>query len=164
MIRVLLLAAAALVLAVFVPLAPVWAGATHAQRTEEEAIRRLYADYDAAWNAGDAKRLVMVWAEDADHVEPDGTPIKGRAAIEESLARRLAAELKGSQSKQTVESVRFIKPDVAIVDANYEVTGMPHAAGAPGSTLHGRYVDIWVKQKGKWRIVADRPLAERSAK
>ena len=159
MFRILLLAATALVLA-----APRPAGGATAQGSEEEAIRRLYSDYDAAWNAGDAKRLAAAWAEDADHVEPDGTPIKGRAAIENSLARRLAAELKGSQSKQTVEAVHFIKPDVAMVDATYEVTGIPHAAGAPGSTLHGRYVDIWVKGKGKWHIVADRPLAERSTK
>jgi ketosteroid isomerase-like protein len=49
-------------------------------------------------------------------------------------------------------------PDVAVVDAAYEVSGARGAQGQSLPALRGRYVDIWVKRAGKWHIVADRPV------
>ncbi len=156
--RFLFLAAAALVLA-----APVRAAGPKARGADEKAIRQVYASYEAAWNAGDAKRVAAVWADDAEHVEADGRVITGRTAIGADFAQRLATVWKGSQLKQTVESIRFIKPDVAVVDAAFEVTGGHDAAGKPLPPVHGRYADIWVKKGGSWHIAADRPLATAGA-
>jgi uncharacterized protein (TIGR02246 family) len=125
---------------------------------DAEAIRQLYARYDAAWDKGDVGGVAMVWADDADHVEPDGRAIKGRAAIEKDLGQRLASDLKGTRSQQTITGIRFITPDVAVVDAAYEVSGARDAQGQSLPALEGRYVDIWVKRGGKWHIAADRPI------
>lgn len=138
---------------------PLWADPARASSGDEPAIRSLYAKYDAAWSKADAKAMGMLWAEDADHVEPDGRMIKGRAALETELARRFATDLKGTRSVQTVGSVRFIKADVAVVDASYEVFGAHDAEGKALPAIEGRYVDIWVKHRGTWRIVVDRPVA-----
>ncbi len=126
---------------------------------EETALRKLYAAYDAAWNGGDSKRLAAFWTDNARHVEPDGSVLAGRTAIEEAFARRFSTDLKGTQSKETVESIQLIKSDVAVVDAAYEVIGAHDAAGQALPPLHGRYVDVWVKKSGKWQIATDRPLA-----
>lgn len=139
--------------------APLWTLPVAAANADEVALRKLYVDYDATWNKGDAKGMAMFWAADAVHVEPNGSVVNGRAALEKSLAERFAATLKGTHSQQTVETIQFIKPDVAVVDAAYEVTGAHSADGKELPTLRGRYVDIWLKQAGTWRIVADRPLA-----
>ena len=72
--------------------AAVRAEAPAARSADAKAIRQLYAGYDAAWNKGDLAGLAMVWADDADHVEPDGRAIKGRAAIAKDLAIRHRSE------------------------------------------------------------------------
>lgn len=130
-----------------------------ARGAEEAVIRDLYARYDAAWNKGDVKALVAAWADDADHVEPDGRVISGRAALEKDLATRFASDLRGTRSVQTVEAVRLIKPDVAVVDAAYEVTGAQDAEGKPLPPLKGRYLDLWMKRGNTWQIIIDRPVA-----
>jgi uncharacterized protein (TIGR02246 family) len=129
-----------------------------ARSGDAEVIRQLYARYDAAWNKGDATGVAMVWTYDADHVEPDGRAIHGRTAIAKELGQRLATDLKGTRSQQTITGIRFITPDVAVVDAAYEVSGARDAQGQSLPPLRGRYVDIWVKRGGKWHIAADRPI------
>jgi len=126
---------------------------------DEVAIRKLYAGYDAAWNTGDVKALSAAWADDADHVEPDGRMISGRAALEKDLTTRFATDLRGTRSVQTVEAVRFIKPDIAAVDAAYAVTGVQDAEGKPLPPLKGRYLDIWMKRGDTWQIIMDRPVS-----
>jgi uncharacterized protein (TIGR02246 family) len=139
------------------------AAAVHAEEPaarsgDAKAIRQLYAAYDAAWDKGDVAGLVTIWADDADHVEPDGRAIKGRAAIEKELGQRFATDLKGTRSRQMIMGIRLITPDVAVVDAAYEVSGVHDAQGKSLRALQGRYVDIWLKRAGKWHIVADRPI------
>jgi uncharacterized protein (TIGR02246 family) len=138
---------------------PLYAGRGDAGGADEQAIRQLYASYDAIWDKADAKAMAQFWAEDAYHVEPDGRVVTGRAAIAKELADRFATDLKGTRSKQTLDGVHFIKPDVAVVDASYEVTGMQDAEAKLLPPLQGRYIDIWVKKGGKWHIVTDRPVA-----
>jgi uncharacterized protein (TIGR02246 family) len=138
---------------------PLYAGRGDAGGADEQAIRQLYASYDAIWDKADAKAMAQFWAEDAYHVEPDGRVVTGRAAITKELADRFATDLKGTRSKQTLDGVHFIKPDVAVVDASYEVTGMQDAEAKPLPPLQGRYIDIWVKKGGKRHIVTDRPVA-----
>jgi len=129
-----------------------------ARSGDAKAIRQLYAGYDAAWDKGDVAGLAMVWATDADHVEPDGRAIKGRAAIAKELGQRFATDLKGTRSRQMIIGMRLITPDVAVVDAAYEVSGARDAQGQSLPALQGRYVDIWLKGAGTWHIVADRPI------
>ncbi len=125
----------------------------------EETIRKLSASYDETWNKGDAAALAAFWADDASHMEPDGQIVAGRTALAKRLAERLDADLKGTHSHQTVESIRFVTADVAVVDASYEVTGAHDLAGKSKPPMQGRYVDIWVKRSGKWHITVDRPVA-----
>ncbi len=138
---------------------PMTAHRAGARNSGEATIRKLYASYDETWNKGDAAALAAFWADDADHMEPDGRTIAGRAALAKNLAERLDADLKGTHSHQTVESIRFVTADVAVVDASYEVTGARDLAGKGKPPIQGRYVDIWVKRSGKWHITVDRPVA-----
>jgi len=135
------------------------AGRGHASAADEQAIRQLYTSYDEIWAKADAKAMAQFWAEDAYHVEPDGRVVTGRAAMEKELADRFAGDLKGTRSKQSLDGIRFITPDVAVVDASYEVTGAKDAEGKALPPMQGRYVDIWVKKGGRWHIATDRPVA-----
>ena len=137
---------------------PMSAPTASARIGREETIRKLYLSYDAAWNRGAVADLAAFWADDADHMEPNGRLITGRTALAKELADRFATDLKGTHSKQTVDAIRFITSDVAVVDASYEVTGAHDPDGKSLPPIEGRYVDIWVKRAGKWHIAADRPI------
>ncbi len=149
-----------LLLAALIVLAfPLTAHRASARSSGEETIRKLYASYDETWNKGDAAALAAFWADDASHMEPDGHIVAGRTALAKELAERLGADLKGTRSHQTIEAIRFLTADVAVVDASYEVTGAHDLAGKSKPPIQGRYVDIWVKRSGKWKITVDRPVA-----
>jgi len=139
------------------------AGDAAKQKADEAAIRELYVEYDAAWNKGNVAALAMAWTDDAQHVEPDGRVVEGRAALKATFEQRFATDLKDTRSQQTITGVHFATPDVAVVDAAYEVTGVHDAQGQSLPPLQGRYVDIWVKRKDAWYIAADRPLGRAPA-
>ena len=128
------------------------------QKADDAAIRELYVEYDSAWNKGSLAALSMVWTDDAVHVEPDGRSVQGRAAIKAAFEARFAGDLKDTHSQQTVGDVHFVTPDVAVVDASYEVNGAHDAQGHDRAPIQGRYLDVWVRRKGQWYIAADRPL------
>jgi uncharacterized protein (TIGR02246 family) len=134
-----------------------------ARKKDAAAIRQLYTEYDAAWNKGNVAAMAMAWTDDAEHVDPDGRVVEGRAAIKQDFEQRFATDLKGTRSQETITGIRFVTPEVAVVDATYEVTGAVDAQGQSRPPLQGHYVDIWVKRAGAWYIAADRPTVRPAA-
>ena len=96
---------------------------------DEEAVRTALADFVGAWNKHDAKAFSMVFAEDADFTNVRGMSAHGRAEVEKFHAPRFATTFKDSHQKITETKIRFIKPDVAAVDARWEMTGAKTAEG-----------------------------------
>src|SRR5574337_96430 len=62
------------------------AGGPHTDLANEEQIRKLYAEFTAAWNAHDPKKMASFWAIDGDTTEPDGMSAKGRDEVEKHFA------------------------------------------------------------------------------
>lgn len=86
--------------------------------SEEEVVRATVSRFFEGWNAHDADKMVSVYAEDIDHIDVFGEWHKGRETMRAELARLHAGPLHNSQKKYTIEKVRFIKPDVAVVQAS----------------------------------------------
>ena len=144
--------------AVAVGMGAVWTSSANASNTDAATLRKLYADYTAAWNQNDTAAMATLFAADADHLEPNGLLLKGRAAIMKQLSERFATEFKGSRGAITADTIRFIKPDVAVVDSPYEITGAHDTGGKELPPIKGRYVDIWIKKGGRWEIIVSRPV------
>jgi uncharacterized protein (TIGR02246 family) len=115
---------------------------------EEDAIRRWVRDYTDAWNRHDAKALALLFAEDANLVGGSGGVISGRHHIEEVMAEEHATSLKGRNLAVTIEEIRFLKPDLAVVNGTYEATGTGSSTQA--DTLKGLYTLIAGKERRKW--------------
>jgi len=88
-----------------------------ANANDETAIRKVLADFVEAWNKHDAKAFSMVFAEDADFTNVRGASAHGRAEVEKFHAPLFATRFKDTNQKMTKNKIRFIKPDVAAVDA-----------------------------------------------
>ena len=82
---------------------------------EERAIRAVLARFYAGWNAHDADQMVSAYADDVDHVNVYAEWHQGKAAIREDLRQLHAGPGKNSQKTYTVEKVRFVRSDVAVV-------------------------------------------------
>jgi uncharacterized protein (TIGR02246 family) len=88
---------------------------------DQAAIRRLVDRYVAAREATDAAATASLFTADADQLVSSGEWRKGR----DEVVRGTMASSRANEGKRTitVESVRFLSPDVAIADGRYEIAG-----------------------------------------
>ena len=104
-----------------------------AQEAKDEAlIEEVLVGFVTAWNKHDAAAFSMVFAPDADFTSVRGTSARGRAEIEKHHAPVFASRFKDTVQKITNTKIRFIRPDVAAVDAWWEMTG---AKGPDGQEI-----------------------------
>jgi len=130
------------------------------EAAERAAIQAVLDTHGAAWTKGDAKAAAAVMTEDADWVSGDGTITKGRPAIEEGHREALATFAKGSRhSHPGTPNIRFIRPDVVIVDGDSYMAGL-HDEGKEVPASVSRYTAVMVKENGSWKVTAFRSLPQ----
>jgi len=93
---------------------------------DEVAIRELLDRQVAGWDAGDPDVYASVFTGDADYVNSLGSCIKGRAAIAASYAPMFKKLLKGSRLDTAITHLRFLTPDVALIQVE---AGVARGAG-----------------------------------
>lgn len=123
-----------------------------ASAQDEEGIRKILTDFIEAWNKHDAKAFSIVFAEDADFTNVRGTSAHGRAEVEKFHAPLFATRFKDTNQIMTKTKVRFIKPDVAAVDAWWEMTGAKGPEGQDLPLRKGLLNFIMTKEGEKWLI------------
>src|SRR5260370_33960358 len=109
-----------------------WLGAVplgQAKESEERLIGKMVAEAVSRFNNGDASVIRELGDQDADYVGVDGTLTTGRAAIEELLGRVLQANSGKVTQNAPIERVRFLAPDIVLVDWTWTITAAVHAAG-----------------------------------
>ena len=119
---------------------------------DEMGIKKVLADQVEAWNRRDAKAFSMAFAEDADFTNVVGASAHGRAEVEKFHAPMFATIFKDSNLKMTKTKIRFIKPDVAAVDAWWEMTGAKTREGKEIPLRKGLLNFVMTKEGGRWFI------------
>ena len=92
------------------------ATACFAANKNEDALRKRVSDFQDAFNKHDAKAVAEFFAEDGDLINPMGITGHGRAEVEKIVAGDLANIIRDGKTTFTINNIRFIKPDVVIVD------------------------------------------------
>jgi uncharacterized protein (TIGR02246 family) len=134
------------------------AGATD---SNEAAIRRAVDAFSAAWGRHDAKALTASYAADAEFTNPVGGQAPNRAEIEKMFVQDHGPTglFRSSTIKQTIDRIRFVKPDVAVVHGSWETSGAVDPQGAPlNPSPKGRLMLVFVKQGGDWRVVSGQAM------
>jgi len=116
-----------------------------AQKPDPDATQ-LAAQYEAAFNKADAKAIVALYTEDGTRLGPDGSFLKGRAAIGKAYADGFAGTLKGAKLTLVQATAHVLTPDVKVMEGTYSVAG--------SSPLKGRYVNTVVKKDGHWLLAS----------
>jgi uncharacterized protein (TIGR02246 family) len=117
------------------------------------AINAMIVDrFIAGWNAHDAHMFGTAFAEDADFTNWRGVSVSGRDNIEQLHAQVFQKLFMHSHETAAVKKIRFLKPDIAVVDVGWEMTGAVSAEGVPIPYRTGLLALVCTSSAGRWVI------------
>lgn len=118
----------------------------HAEQvTDEQAIRQIIQDLEDAWNTGDAEAWSAHNANGICHTVFNGHFIEGKAAVHAAHSGIFKTIYKDTRQKFTVRWVRFLRPDVAAVQFDGEMSGKDNV-------LRARPLAVLTKEQDRWQI------------
>ena len=123
------------------------------KKQDEAAITALLDAFVEGWNAGDGEACARPFAADADFVAVTGLRVQGRDLIAAGHKEILVTVFRGVQLRPTVNSIRFLRPDVAAVDVTLRYAG-EGPFGIPETSLGL----VATKEQGTWSIALFRNL------
>ena len=139
--------------------------ASAAQAQDEAAVRALGDTFAKAFVQKNAELRASIFAEDGTFVTPRGDFLQGRVAMVKDFGPEAQQAVNGTtQAAFSNYRVRFIKRDVAVVDALLTV----HNANGPDGTIIPaipviffyvavRHADRWLIQDGRTHFAAAPP-------
>ncbi len=126
--------------------------------TAETAIRAIVAEQVVAWNAGDGTRYANRLSPDASFTNLFGMVMYGAPAFASRHNEILSTFYKGTTKQHTVRRIRFLTPDVAIVDIDNQVHGVKAMPGGmvvpPDGIVKTQLMEVFARRDGQWWIEA----------
>ena len=128
--------------------------------SDETAIRTIIQDEIVAWNKGDAVAYSRHFATDGTFTNIVGQFFTGYEAFLKQHEVIFEGRFKQTRVQQDIVSLKFVRPDVAVVEVLTSVTGVVAAQLAPGTggdekgRLRTRLLQVVVKQGEEWKVVA----------
>jgi uncharacterized protein (TIGR02246 family) len=123
---------------------------------DERTIRDMVNQAVTRFNKGDFSALDDYWDEGSDYVGVDGTLIKGIAQMK-AVLRQMAGSSAGQQIA-SIDQVRFVTQELAIVDGSWTVVGAKGPKGKEMPPIKGRGLEVVQKKNGRWRFIATREM------
>ena len=123
----------------------------------EAAIRRIVQSEIDTWNKGDAVGYSKDFATGGTFTNIRGQFFTGYDGFLKQHQFIFDGLFKNSKLQQRVISLKFVRPDVAIVETVTTVSGLTQPP--PGVTfddkghLHTRLLQVVARNKGVWKIV-----------
>ncbi|MGE5803769.1 MAG: SgcJ/EcaC family oxidoreductase, partial [Gemmatimonadota bacterium] len=124
--------------------------------TDEAQIRAIVEEQVTAWNLGDAVAFSKSFADNGSFTNIRGTVFYGHKAFEDRHRELFTGFFKGSKLAMSVTRIRFVRPDVAIVDLATELSNLSGAPPGVRPNAAGRIVtrlqQVFAKDSGVWRV------------
>jgi uncharacterized protein (TIGR02246 family) len=125
---------------------------------EEALIRKVVDAQEDAWNRGDAKAFAARFQEEGSLTDILGAVSRGRAEIEHRQSDLFSTYFKGSRLALKVRKVRLLRPDVALVEIDTEVSGFHKAPPAvyvdAEKVIRTRLLQVMVKSGSEWMVAS----------
>jgi uncharacterized protein (TIGR02246 family) len=124
---------------------------------DSTAIRNIIKDETDTWNKGDAVGYSRHFAAAGTFTNIRGQFFTGYPAFLKQHEVIFAGIFKNSTVSQDVVSLKFIRPDVAIIET---LTAVTLAQAPPGVTrddkgrMRTRLLQVVAKEGGEWKIVS----------
>jgi uncharacterized protein (TIGR02246 family) len=126
---------------------------------DDAAIREIIGRWDSLWRGADTATALQDYAEDADWMEAFGVYRRGRTEIVRFFAPNGPMHRDTSPSRI---SIRYVRPDVAVVWSYYETAGQHSVSGQntyPVRKTHS--LRVLTKEKGRWAIISQLIMDEK---
>ncbi|MEM7537570.1 MAG: SgcJ/EcaC family oxidoreductase [Chloroflexota bacterium] len=117
---------------------------------DEEKLRKLWDRFELLYNQHDAQGLTNLYAPNGTRFNPQGQFANGRPEVQRQYEAIFENEEDpGSDPQHSTIMVRFLRPDVALLDGRWE-------AERPNGEIAGYFTVTAIKENGRWYIAAGR--------
>ena len=117
-------------------------------KADEGQITLAIAEFVEAYNAGDAERVASYYADDLVKLRA-GAPAEAKV----DTVRRVKGVLAVFKGHLEVHNDEItVSGDMAVTRGRLRITLTPRAGGA-SQTMEGRYLEVWRKDAGRWRVI-----------
>jgi uncharacterized protein (TIGR02246 family) len=124
---------------------------------DETAIRNIVQIETDAWNKGDAAGYSRPFALTGTFTNIRGQFFTGHPAFLKQHEVIFAGIFKNTTVQQDVVSLKFIRPDVAVIETLTTVAGAaqapPGVAVDDKGRFHTRLLQVVAKEDGQWKVV-----------
>lgn len=135
------------VLALVMALAILGAGTVGAQNEAVEAIKAVNQQFQDYVAEGNVDAIAMLYTEDGMFMQPNANPFVGHEAIKEAIAGMIATG---------VGAVRLTSDELQVFGDTAHEVGRYVLETADGDHIdHGKYICIWKRINGEWRLHRD---------
>jgi uncharacterized protein (TIGR02246 family) len=120
---------------------------------DDAALKEVVAEFSNGWNTHDAHAMCASLADDIEWVNWRGEPLGSRQAVENEHARLFADLYKNTRRTDTVKSIRYISPELAVVDDYWTMTGARKRDGSEWPYRAGYSNFLMAKRNGRWIVI-----------
>jgi len=128
-----------------------WAETAASAKGDTAGVKKCVATWSEAWNRHDAHATTMSYEKDGDFASVNGEPAHGWKELEAHYNQIFTGFLKDAHRTDTVKSIRFLTPNIASVDIDWQLTGVKTKSG---NDIKGLLTWIVTKHNGQWLITA----------
>ena len=118
---------------------------------DRAAVEHIVSRLEAAWNAMDGPAFGAPFAEDADFVNIRADHFHGRPAIAAGHTAIFQSIYAGSTNRYTVETVRQVRPGVALAHVRAELNA---PTGPLAGRHNARFSLLLTKEESGWQIAS----------
>jgi uncharacterized protein (TIGR02246 family) len=133
--------------------APAAATDGSANSADDTAIKDVVAGFSTGWNTHDAHAMCVSLADDVEWVNWRGEPLGTRKDVEEEHAKLFADLYKNTHRTDEVKSIKYVTPNLAIVDDYWTMTGSRKRDGSDWPYRAGLYNFVMAKRNGRWIVI-----------
>ena len=129
-----------------------WAQMAANSDADSAAIKQCVAAWEDAWNRHDAHATATAYVEDGEFSSTTGVPSHGWKELEAHYNEIFTTFLKDAHRTDTVRSIRFLTPEIATVDIDWQMTGAKTRDGKDAPNRKGLLTWVVTKHNGQWMI------------
>jgi uncharacterized protein (TIGR02246 family) len=131
---------------------PVKAATNKLSGEDDRAVRKVVAEFEAAWNAHDMEALAKLFREDAEWVNKVGMHWRGRDEIMVAHTAFHRTIFKNHKYRTDAVETRSVAPGVAVAVATETFDGFKAPDGRDWPKARNRLSYVLVKGPDGWKI------------
>jgi uncharacterized protein (TIGR02246 family) len=137
------------------------------QVSVNEAVDQLLGELAEAWNAGDARAYGARFSPDVTFTNSDGSVDIGRDEVVRRAGEAFQGVLAGTKLALAVRKLRLVRPDVAVVDLELRISGMPvpppETGNGPAGEVRTSLLLVLLEEDDGWWITAHHNVFQSAA-